>query len=128
MDEKKIKKAAIYRPYGHLQRNSLTFENKTEKETFKVKLTEKLDVIEQTYSSDATKYDFRSIYRDMNMMFIWRDGKYYGSNVDNLLKTYNDVLKKKRTCSCYHTVPSAIWEIFFAFLIFCNLFHELLGE
>ena len=30
--------------------------------------------------------------------------------------------------SCYRTVPSAIWEIFSEFLIFCNLFHEPLGE
>ena len=27
-------------------------------------------------------------------------------------------------CSCYCTVPTAVWEIFFEFLIFCNLFHE----
>ena len=26
-------------------------------------------------------------------------------------------------CSFYRTVPSAIWEIFSEFLIFCNLFH-----
>ena len=31
-------------------------------------------------------------------------------------------------CSCYRMVPSAIWEIFSEFLIFCNLFHEPLGE
>ena len=30
--------------------------------------------------------------------------------------------------SCYHTVPSAIWEIFSEFVIFCNLFHKTLGE
>ena len=30
--------------------------------------------------------------------------------------------------SCYRTVPSAIWEIFSEFLVFCNLFHEPLGE
>ena len=30
--------------------------------------------------------------------------------------------------SCYLTVLSAIWEIFSEFLIFCNLFHEPLGE
>ena len=30
--------------------------------------------------------------------------------------------------SCYRTVPSAIWEIFSEFLVFCNLFHERLGE
>ena len=30
--------------------------------------------------------------------------------------------------SCYRTVPSAIWEIFSKFLVFCNLFHEPLGE
>ena len=31
-------------------------------------------------------------------------------------------------CSCYRTVPGVIWEIFSEFLIFCNLFHEPLGE
>ena len=31
-------------------------------------------------------------------------------------------------CCCCRTVPSAIWEIFSEFLIFCNLFHEPLGE
>ena len=30
--------------------------------------------------------------------------------------------------SCYRTVPSAIWETFSEFRIFCNLFHEPLGE
>ena len=30
--------------------------------------------------------------------------------------------------SCYRTVPSALWEIFSEFLIFCNLFQEPLGE
>ena len=33
-----------------------------------------------------------------------------------------------KTCSCYRTVTSAIWEIFSEFLIFCNLFYEPLGE
>ena len=37
-------------------------------------------------------------------------------------------LKKIIISSCYRTVPSAIWEIFSDFLIFCNLFHEPLGE
>ena len=27
-------------------------------------------------------------------------------------------------CSSYRTLPSAIWEIFSEFLIFCNLFEE----
>ena len=31
-------------------------------------------------------------------------------------------------CSCYGIVPSAIWEIFSEFHIFCNLFCESLGE
>ena len=31
-------------------------------------------------------------------------------------------------CSCYRTLPSAIWEIFCEFLIFCDLYHEPLGE
>ena len=34
----------------------------------------------------------------------------------------------KELCSRYRTVWSAIWEIFSEFLIFCNLFHEPLGE
>ena len=35
---------------------------------------------------------------------------------------------KNYICSCYRTVPSAIWEIFPEFLIFCNLFYEPLGQ
>ena len=35
---------------------------------------------------------------------------------------------KNYICSCYRTVPSAIWEIFPDFLIFCNLFYEPLGD
>ena len=31
---------------------------------------------------------------------------------------------KIHLCSCYHTVPSTIREIFFQFLIFWNLFHD----
>ena len=33
-----------------------------------VKLTEKLDFVKQNYSSDISKYDFKSIYRDINMI------------------------------------------------------------
>lgn len=31
-------------------------------------------------------------------------------------------------CSCFRTVPRAIWEIFSDFLIFSNLFREHFGE
>ena len=31
---------------------------------------------------------------------------------------------EKLISSCYRMVPSAIWQIFPKFLIFCNLFHE----
>ena len=85
LTKKKIKKAAIYRPYNHLQASGFTFENKAEKET--------LDFIKQTYSSEASKYDFKTIYRDMTVMFIWK----YGNNVDDLAEMYNDKLKKKRS-------------------------------
>ena len=37
-------------------------------------------------------------------------------------------IQKRQLCSCYRTVPSAIWEIFSEFLIFCNLFLHPLGE
>ena len=30
--------------------------------------------------------------------------------------------------STYHMVPSVVWQIFYEFLIFCDLFHEPLGE
>ena len=42
--------------------------------------------------------------------------------------SYKKILKCKLISSCYRTVPSAIWEIFSEFHIFCNLFHEPLGE
>ena len=51
---KKDKKAAIYRTCDHLQASGFTFENKAERETYNVKLTKKLDFIEQTYSSEVS--------------------------------------------------------------------------
>ena len=58
-------------------------------------MTEKLGFIDQTYSSEDSKYDFKAIYKDMNMMFTWKDKKVYGSNVDGLAEMYNDQLKEK---------------------------------
>ena len=43
-----------------------------------------------------------------------------------LLRHY--IANQKLIRSCYRMVPSAIWETFSEFLIFCNLFHEPLGE
>ena len=76
---KKSKKPRIYRPGNHLQASGFTFKSKTEKETYNVKLTEKLDFVKQTYNSDASKYDSKSIYRDINVIFILADGQFYGS-------------------------------------------------
>ena len=59
LTKKKIRKAAIYRPCDHIQASGFTFENKAKKETYKVKLTEKLAFIDQTYSSKASKYNFQ---------------------------------------------------------------------
>ena len=36
-----------------------------------------------------------------------------------------DVLVNFILCSCYHTVPSAIWGEFSKFLLFCNCFTSL---
>ena len=58
-------------------------------------MTEKLGFIDQTYSSEDSKYDFKAIYKDMNMMFTWKDKKVNGSNVDGLAEMYNDQLKEK---------------------------------
>ena len=71
-------------------------------------MTEKLDFIDQTYSSEASKYDFKTIYRDMNMIFIWKDKKFYGSNADGLAEMYNDKLKgKKLSLSDKHHI---LWQ------------------
>ena len=59
-------------------------------------MTEKIDFIDQTYRSEASKHDFKTTYRDMNMVLIWKDKKLYGSNVDRLAEKYNDRLKKKK--------------------------------
>ena len=59
-------------------------------------MTEKIDFIDQTYSSEASKHDFKTTYRNMNMVLIWKDKKLYGSNVDRLAEMYNDRLKKKK--------------------------------
>ena len=41
---------------------------------------------------------------------------------------FNDDSEIEQTlCGCYRMAPSAIWEIFSEFLIFCNLFHKPLG-
>ena len=50
--------------------------------------------MDQTYSSEASKYDFKTIHIDMNTMFVWKDKKLYGSNVDGLAETCNDKGKK----------------------------------
>ena len=34
----------------------------------------------------------------MNMLFIWKDGRFYGSNI-NMEEIYNDYLKEKRLLS-----------------------------
>ena len=51
-----------------------------------------------------------------------------GTNDAPFLTPENMFKELKELRSCYRTVPSAIWEIFSEFLIFCNLFHEPLGE
>ena len=53
LTKKKIKKAKIYRPYDHLQASGFTFENIAEQETYNVKLSEKLDFVQQTYTMDV---------------------------------------------------------------------------
>ena len=93
--KKKIK-GAIYRPYDLLQESSFTLENNAKKETYNVQLTEKLDFMDQTYSSEALKYDFKTIYIDMNTMFVWKDKKFYGGNVDGLAEMCGDKLKGKK--------------------------------
>ena len=70
-------------------------------------MTEKLDFIDQTYSFEASKYDFKTIYKDMNMMFTWKDKKFYGSNANGVAEMYNDILKEKK----YY--PLAINDIFY---------------
>ena len=32
----------------------------------------------------------------MNMMFTWKNQRFYGSNVDDLAEIYNDKLKEKK--------------------------------
>ena len=71
-------------------------------------MTEKLDFIDQTDSSKASEYDFKTIYRDMNMIFTWKDQKFYGNNVDGLAEMYNDKLKEK-TLSLSHK-QQILWK------------------
>ena len=68
------------------------------------KVDRKLDFLDQTCSSEASKRDFKTIDRDMHMMFIWKDKRFYGSNVDGLAEMYNEKLKGKN--------PLAIKNIF----------------
>ena len=91
VNKKRIKEAAIYRPYDHLQASGFTFENKAKKETYNVKLTEKLDFIEH---ADISKYDFKALYWNMNMTFTWKDRQFYVSPT-GFIEQYNEALKKK---------------------------------
>ena len=52
----------------------------------------------------------------------------FGFSLKETLTLLRHVANQKIIRSRYRTVPSAIWEIFSEFLIFCNLFHEPLGE
>ena len=45
---------------------------------------------------------------------------------NNIVKTTQNIHKKIN--SCYRTVRRAIWEISPEFVIFCNFFHESVGE
>ena len=37
-------------------------------------------------------------------------------------------MKEYGISTSYRTVPSPIWQIFFEFLMFCNLYHKPIGE
>ena len=54
--------------------------------------------------------------------------KHFINQCQALCKSYHPLWSVQRISSCYRMVPSAIWEIFSEFFIFCNLFHEPLGE
>ena len=81
----------IYTPGNHLQASGFTFENASNKETYNVKLTEKLNFVEQSYTWNKTKFDFKALYRDMNMIFVYIDGEFFGSSV-GYVEQYNEFL------------------------------------
>ena len=60
------------------------------------------------------------------MLFGWRQK--CAMLIANHLSSADESFYIYILCSCYRTMPSAVWEIFSEFLIFCNLFHEPLGE
>ena len=66
----------------------------------------------------SNHYEYKVIFGDFNMNPVKPEMNAF-LNTDN---------RTNLISSCYRTLPSAIWEIFSEFLIFCNLFHEPLGE
>ena len=60
-------------------------------------------------------------------VFFRRICRFYDKRCYLLSTLYNFEMRKHLVSSCYRAVPGAIWEIFYEFFIFCNLFHETLG-
>ena len=101
-----IEEISLVSEEGYKESFEKTFKLVTDKqklydyeETYNLKLTEKLYLIEKTYSSKALKCDFKTIYGDLKLIFIWKDGRFYGSNIDRLAEMHNDKLKEKRLVS-----------------------------
>ena len=81
INEKINKKSSVYTPYNHPQASGFTFGNPSNKETYKAKLTKEIDFGEQNYTWNKTKFDFKALYRDMNMIFVYVDREFFRSLV-----------------------------------------------
>ena len=64
-----------------------------------------------------------SLIPGLNEVYLqeWKFGRIFSKGVENFGTHFF-------ISSCYRVAPSAIWEIFSEFLIFCNLFHKPSGE
>ena len=71
--KKALKNASIYKQYEHFQSCGFTFKRPTKKETYNVKLKEKMNLIEPTYKCDRFGFDFWAFYRDKNIFFIYEN-------------------------------------------------------
>ena len=73
-----------------------------------------------------TAYYFRNKNSIIDVRLRW--SKIIAIITTSSVSCFNLDFKNIIISSCYRTAPSAIWEIFSEFLIFCNLLHKPLGK
>lgn len=114
--KKALKNASIYKQYEHFQSCGFTFKRPTKKETYNVKLKEKMNLIEPTYKCDRFGFDFWAFYRDKNIFFIYENRSPTGYIEDYngffLKQKMSNTLDKKRVLRTHFRKPTSNKKVF----------------